>query len=61
MPVLGDDDQVLDADAELSRHVDAGLDGDDLAGGEGVLGGAARALGFSWISRPTPWPRPWPK
>ena len=28
---LGDEDVVLDADAELAGHVDAGLDGEDLA------------------------------
>ena len=44
--VLGDDDVVLDADAEAAVEVDARLDGDDVAGRErvGALGGEARRL-----------------
>ena len=36
--VLGDHHQVLDPDPELARQVDAGLDGDDVAGAQLVLG-----------------------
>ena len=36
--VVGDDDQVLDPDAELARQVDAGLDRHHFAGREHVLG-----------------------
>src|SRR5215208_7194318 len=43
--VLGDDDEVLYADAADFRVVDAGLDGDDVAGDEPVVGeGNARGL-----------------
>ena len=38
VPVLADDDQVLDPDAELPGQVDARLDGDDVAGPQLVLG-----------------------
>ena len=58
--VVGHDDQVLDAHAEAPGQVDAGLDGDDLAGGELARLVLARR-GSSWTSRPTPWPRPCPK
>ena len=37
-PVLGDDDQVLDPHPELAGQVDAGLDRDDFARGEHVVG-----------------------
>ena len=39
------DDHVLDADAQLAGQVDA----------------AWEALGDSWISTPTPWPKLWVK
>ena len=37
-PVVGDHDQVLDPHPELARQVDAGLDRDDFARGEDVVG-----------------------
>ena len=44
MPVLGDEDVVLDADPEAAADVDARLDRDDVAGSErvGALGREAR-------------------
>ena len=43
MAVLGDDDEVLDPDAEAAGDVDAGLDRDDVAGAEHVVGALAEA------------------
>src|SRR5918995_3104098 len=44
-PIFRDDDEILYADAADFRVVDAGLDGDDVAGDEPVLGeGDARGL-----------------
>ena len=61
MAVLGNDDEVLDPHPEPARQVDAGLDGDDFAGGEDVVGALGESRGPSWTSRPTPCPSPWPK
>ena len=57
-PVGGDDDGVLDADAAVPGEVHAGLDGDDVAGGERSSRRSRATRGASWISRPTPWPVP---
>ena len=60
-PSVGDDDQVLDPDADGAGHVDAGLHGHDVAGASGASRRAATAAAPSWTSRPTPCPSPWPK
>ena len=56
--VGGDDDGVLDAHAADAGEVDAGLDGDDVTGRQGITAHVAATRGASWISRPTPWPVP---
>lgn len=53
----GDVDDVLDAHAADARVVEAGFDGDDLAGAEEV-GERGLIRGASWMSRPRPWPVP---
>ena len=46
MAVLGHDDEVLDPHADGARHVDPGLDGDDVAGGERVVALLRQARGL---------------
>jgi len=43
---LGDEDVVFDADAQFAGHVDAGLDGEDLAGLERAFGFRLEERGF---------------
>ena len=59
--VVGDDDEVLDAHADGARHVDAGLDRDDLPGRQRGLALLATAAGPRGPRGPTPCPSPWPK
>ena len=52
-PSVVDDHEILDPDAAEPGMVDAGLDRDDVAGGELVVD-SGRSRGSSWTSRPTP-------
>ena len=56
--VLGHHAVVLQAHAAHAGQVDAGLNGDDGARLDDVL--LRPKLGSSWMSIPTPCPRPWP-
>ena len=58
--VLGDDDHVLDPDADVAREVDPRLDGDDVPAARARPSTPGACSGSSWTSRPTPWPSPWP-
>ena len=58
---LGDDDEILDPHAADARQVDARLDGDDVARRPAGVSAVRASRGASWVTSPTPCPRPWPK